>query len=602
MGFTTPSYSLTDLFDRIDRSELQIPDFQHEFSWDIDRIRSLIASILRGYPVGALLALDVRNTDTPIKYRPIHGAPDNGVAPGLLLLDGQQRVTAMYHSLHRDGLVHTVDFLGNKIRRRFYVDVRLAVAHDSLTDEAVFSVDETGMVRSHFGPDAPNGIVSREDMLEHYVIPVSWLFGEEGNDLLFDMATSTEDSALREEVKLFHNRVLRTLTAYDIPMIRLDRDTSRSGVGRIFAHANSIGQPMDVFELLTAVFAKGDSNFRLADHWAKVEEGLRKHPALDGIGRIRFLRAVSLLATSRKGSATGHRGDILNLSLDEYLHAADDLVRAFDTTAQFLAERRILGVDQVPYDGQIVPLAVIMARLNEQPGALDSQQSRDRLNQWFWSGVFGELYGAAAPTIRAARDVDQVTPWVLGQTDSTPKTINDASFKESRLFTANESSGVYRGLYALLMARGARDWRTGETFTPDNVADLQPGFYQVFPEMYCQAAGIDAALATSVLNRAPMGKRTEVVIDGGEPKRYLRRIQSKSIMEDDEFDAVLSTHELEPEYLFRSQWREFFEDRRRRLVGMIEYAMDKKVIKDLDHDEDAARDHEPADGDAETSD
>ena len=47
MGFTTPSYDLKDLFARIDRGDIQLPDFQRSYAWDEDRIRSLIVSVLR---------------------------------------------------------------------------------------------------------------------------------------------------------------------------------------------------------------------------------------------------------------------------------------------------------------------------------------------------------------------------------------------------------------------------------------------------------------------------------------------------------------------------------------------------------------------------
>ena len=42
MGFTTPSYDLKDLFARIDRGDIQLPDFQRSYAWDEDRILSLI--------------------------------------------------------------------------------------------------------------------------------------------------------------------------------------------------------------------------------------------------------------------------------------------------------------------------------------------------------------------------------------------------------------------------------------------------------------------------------------------------------------------------------------------------------------------------------
>ncbi|WP_311355677.1 GmrSD restriction endonuclease domain-containing protein [Corynebacterium riegelii] len=587
MGFTTPSYSLIDLFARAERGELQLPDFQRDYIWDVDRIRTLITSVLRGYPIGSFLALDTRNSPVRFKPRPLAGLDVGSVEPGLLLLDGQQRLTSLYHAFKREGVIPTVDYRGESIQRRFFVDVRAAVASDPMPVEAVFAVDTEGRVRSHFGPEIEGGITSREDMLRHGVIPVSLLMWKQANDLLVDMAANEE---LREPVKLFQNEVLRWLPAYDVPVIRVDRSTSRVGVGQIFAHANSAGVQMDVFELLTAMFANEDPSFVLADHWAKVERTLREHPALDEIGRIEFFRALALLITSRNGHATGHRGDILTISLQDYLTHVDEMTAVFVKAAEFLTQRCILGSDQVPYASQLVPLATILARLAEHPGVLEGEQARDRLNRWFWSGVFGELYGAHAPTIRAGLDVQEVTPWVLGETEVEPRTVADAEFRESRLLSANEDSGVYRGLFALLMARGARDWRTGKAFDEETVAELRPRFHTVFPPVYLQRMGVDVQASESVLNRTPMGRRTDVVIENNEPRRYLPRLQSKSLLDDAEFDAVIEGHEMCPQYLLASNWEAFEADRRSRFVGMIEYAMDKPVIRDITQ-EAVATDH-----------
>jgi len=584
MGFTTPSYSLTDLFARAERGELQTPDFQQTYLWDVDRTRTLLSAVLRGYPVGTLLALDTRNEPMRFRPRPLPGAPETDEQPGLLLLDGQQRLSSLYLTLQGDGRIEVLDFRGRNIFRRFYVDVRAAVASDPMPSEAIFAVDDDGVVRSHFGPDIEGGITDRQTMVDNYVVPVSALLWEEGNDLLFDMAANTDDAAVREDVKEFHRRVLRPLAAYDMPMTRLDRGTSQIGVGQIFAQANSSGVSMDVFELLTAVFALEDPGFSLAAHWDECEAALRAHPALDEIDRVRFLRGVSLLVTSTHGSARGHRGDILNLSLHDYLWASRDLLGGFIRAADFLSDRCIFSVDQVPYSHQLVPLAVILARLSWEEGCLEQTSTWDRINQWYWNGVFGELYGAHAPSIRAGSDVDQVTPWAKGDTDVVPKTVQDAFLNESRLITARADSGVYRGLFSLLMARGARDWRTGKTFTAATAAELRPGFHQVFPDGFCRVHGVKPELAQSVLNRTPLGKRTEAVIEDADPKRYLSRLQSKAIMEDEEFDAVLSTHELEPEYLFTSNWQAYFIDRRDRLVGIIEYAMNKQVVRDVNED------------------
>ena len=149
---------------------------------------------------------------------------------------------------------------------------------------------------------------------------------------------------------------------------------------------------------------------------------------------------------------------------------------------------------------------------------------------------------------------------------------------------------MYRGLFALLMARGARDWRTGKAFDEETVAELCPRFHTVFPPVYLQRMGVDAQASESVLNRTPMGRRTDVVIENNEPRRYLPRLQSKSLLDDADFDAVIEGHEMHPQYLLTSNWEAFEADRRNRFVGMIEYAMDKPVIRDL-MQEDVATDH-----------
>ncbi|MGH3903229.1 MAG: DUF262 domain-containing protein [Pseudonocardiaceae bacterium] len=37
--------------------QLQLPDFQREWKWDDDRIRSLLATLTLGYPMGVVMTL-----------------------------------------------------------------------------------------------------------------------------------------------------------------------------------------------------------------------------------------------------------------------------------------------------------------------------------------------------------------------------------------------------------------------------------------------------------------------------------------------------------------------------------------------------------------
>ena len=93
---------------------------------------------------------------------------------------------------------------------------------------------------------------------------------------------------------------------------------------------------------------------------------------------------------------------------------------------------------------------------------------------------------------------------------------------------------------------------------------------------------MDRVLEESVLNLTPMARRTEVVRAGTSPARYLARLMGKSLMDQTQFNKVLATHLLDPELLQAGEPFKFFADRRERFVKMVEEAMGKEVIHDVD--------------------
>ncbi|MDY6050067.1 MAG: DUF262 domain-containing protein [Corynebacterium sp.] len=584
MGFTTPSFDLDDLFTRIDRGDLQLPDFQRDFKWNIDAIRELLVTVLRGYPMGAFMVLATRNAPRRFASRPVAGAPVGQAEPGWLLLDGQQRLTTLYRTMQGDGFVDTVDSREKPIRRRFFVDIAGALGEDIMPDEAVFSVDEEGRVRSFFERKFDFPLTSTEAYIRAGVVPVADLLGEKAAEILLGYATHGD--AEREAVQTFTSQVLAGVANYRVPIIRIDPQTAQAGVGSIFAHANYAGLPMDVFELLTAVFANEDPTFDLQADWARTEQQLREHRVFAAIGSTEFLMSVALLVTARKGVASGHREDILRLTLAEYIPAAEEMRAAFAEAFRFITVRGMYSAEQVPYAGQLISLAVILALLGETPDAARHTGSYDRLNRWFWSGVFGELYGSHSLITRMGHDCTEVSEWVRAAMNCNgvlePATVRDATFAESRFFSLSRDSSAHKGIYTLLMARGARDWRTGEAFTEVNYEELDPGFHRVFPLQWGRANGVDPILLNSVLNLTPMGKRTEELRAGTAPSRYVLRVEGKSLLTSDEFRAVVASHLLDPDLLLSDDVYRFFQDRRERFVRMISEAMGKPVIRDVD--------------------
>jgi hypothetical protein len=100
--------------------------------------------------------------------------------------------------------------------------------------------------------------------------------------------------------------------------------------------------------------------------------------------------------------------------------------RAFQKVAVFLREQKIYWGRDVPYPSQLVPLAAILAELGDR---WQDHNVRHKVAQWFWCGVFGELYGSTVET-RFARDLVEVPAWIKG--GDLPRTMNDAFFHAER--------------------------------------------------------------------------------------------------------------------------------------------------------------------------
>jgi uncharacterized protein with ParB-like and HNH nuclease domain len=56
--FDSTKEDLKDLLAKVGDGRLQLPDFQRDYVWKDSDVRSLIASIAKGFPVGALLTLE----------------------------------------------------------------------------------------------------------------------------------------------------------------------------------------------------------------------------------------------------------------------------------------------------------------------------------------------------------------------------------------------------------------------------------------------------------------------------------------------------------------------------------------------------------------
>src|SRR5271163_947608 len=175
--FQTNPIDLDTLLNDCHRGVLQLPDFQRSWVWDEERIKSLIASVSRAFPIGALMSL---NTGGPVDFkpRPVEGAPREAkdISPQSLLLDGQQRMTSLYQVTLRGKVVETVTPKNKKVKRWFYIDIRKALDPSIDREEAIVGVPDDKIVRVDFGREEKLNLSSADQEYKCLMYPMSQVF------------------------------------------------------------------------------------------------------------------------------------------------------------------------------------------------------------------------------------------------------------------------------------------------------------------------------------------------------------------------------------------------------------------------------------------
>jgi len=620
--FKTNPFSLHDLLKDCRSGELQLPDFQRSWVWDEERIRSLIASVSRAFPVGALMTLETGG-NVDFKPRPIEGAPEaaKAVRPRSLLLDGQQRMTSLYQVTLRGQVVETITPKKKRVRRWFYIDMAKALDPAADREDAIVSVPEDKFVRADFGRQTIIDVSTPDREYAEMLFPVRHVF--DWDDWQDGFNDYWKDDDRKRVFRSFKKEILESFKEYQVPVIALDRETSKEAVCVVFEKVNTGGKPLDAFELVTAMYAA--DNYQLRRDWygeghadqgrhgrfvtayklADAEKGI-----LAEVGNTDFLQVISLFHTRDRRRAaeaagkqskelpavTGNRQALLNLPLDAYRKYQQQVEQGFLKAAKFLHLLHIFRIFDLPYQSQIIPLAAVLADIGD---AWEHEANRKKLVQWYWNGVFGELYGSAVDT-RIAKDFMEVPVWLSGGPE--PSTVSETIFRSDRLKTMRmRLSAAYKGVNALLMKSGAQDFRSGQGFGYATFFGESVDIHHIFPQAWCKAQGIDYREYDSIINKTPLAYRTNRIIGGDAPSLYLERLERGNEhtppIDTAQLDAYLRTHLIDPEHLRADAFKAFMADRQERLLALIEQAMGKNAYRG--HDDEDGTDAEQDDDEIE---
>jgi hypothetical protein len=486
--------------------------------------------------------------------------------------------------------VKTFDEKKKAIKRYYYIDIQLALEEGRL-DDAFFAVDTDRQIKSDFGRKVDLDLSTRLLECQQMMFPCREILNSDSwEESLQEYAPEHFGTYMN-----FRKLVLAGFRSYQLPIIALGKTTSKEAVCLVFEKVNTGGVSLTVFELITASFAA--EGFNLRDDWfgsnlrkvvGRVQR-LKKEPLLEPIENTDFVQAITLLHTYEKRQAdfaagkvgkaaaavSAKRVSMLALRLQDYHKWADQVEAGFKLAAKFLRKECFFAARDLPYRTQIVPLAAVLTCLKER---WLEPKIYDKLSKWFWCGVLGELYGGAVET-RVANDLEELLEWFLND-EALPRTVYEANFQANRLKTLrSRNSAAYKGLNILVLREGARDFFWKAEVQELDTEDVNLDIHHIFPQEWCRTQGIDRKVFDSIVNKTPISYKANRMIGKKAPSAYLEAIQKHKQVQigDEDMDAILSSHWIDPKSLRENDFEVFMAKRSRALLDLVEGAMGKVI-------------------------
>ncbi|EOY47927.1 hypothetical protein SLI_3214 [Streptomyces lividans 1326] len=554
--FETVPRQLSNLVTRIHGREVALPDFQRDFVWDATRTEELIQSIISEFPVGTLLLWKQGDGET-FASRSFEGAPELGdKKPSELVLDGQQRLTALYQALTGVG------------DERFYlkvdefIDVKKGYVKEFYEvnfDQAVISVP----VAASKGQAKKN-----EELLgvSHFPISNVGQFDDWLDDYVDKITDGNEEYSARFLKSLYRkmrDKYIVPLRSYGLPVLTLPETTPIEAVCTIFETLNRTGKPLGPFELLTARYFP--QNVKLRDLW---DEAQGNYKALIDfkVDPYSVLQAVSL-----KAHGSAQRSDVLKklTAADISSHWSSAVKGIAGIIDMLQSDCGLIAPKWLPYGMLLIPMGAVWGDIQKlEP--IHRADAYARLRQFFWCSVFTTNYDQGANS-QAGADYVRLKGWVADGKGVAPEAVRELPLSSSTLRSASvRRKALYCGLVCLLVTARAEDFHTAQAMTPYRVGEVQIDSHHIFPKAYLIKKGFTES-PELLLNRTLIDAETNRIIKDKAPSVYLSEMTEAYGAE--KLESVLSSHAIKsaPESgLANDRYGDFLDERLETIVQLIE--------------------------------
>ncbi len=536
---------LPEWFGRVVSRQITLPRFQRMVAWGHSEVSGLLTTVLRGLPSGAALILEVGDAEK-FPSRTMTDAPEAGGKVTEQLLDGQQRLTALWRALH------------DKFPERTYLVGFEDDPH--AVGEKLPSVYGQARWPHKDGRRYPVWVDSPRECLKRSLVPIRLLRPADISDEIKAWLTEAipADEPDRFNAYMKHHDIIQALRTkvreFNLPYLALPVTTPRDVALDVFIKMNTSSVRLSTYDIVVALVEE-ETGKSLHEHIASLTKEVPRAAAYaDPQGIV--LDAVALMQ-DRTPSQAGYQG----IDVSAMIASWDQTVAAIKGMVGFLEAESIYDGARLPSYTAIPVVAALWNHLPTQADALGN--ARHLLHKYLWRAFLTSRYEQSSAS-NALQDYRTLKAVLSGTGDITMVPIfNEETYPmpvEGRLLQADWPKGktiLGRALLALQIQCGAEDLADGQRASVATITSKEHPreYHHLFPVSLLEQADLPAEKIFRALNCALITWRTNRTISAKDPIKYLQERAENNVLGEAELRRRLDTHLIPYERLAASQYQ-----------------------------------------------
>jgi len=501
-------------FERVRSGHVRLPRFQRHEAWTHQEISALLETVIRGLPAGAALILEV-GAEEQFASRMMQGVGlEPTERPIEHLLDGQQRITALFRAFHSD------------YPDRTYYLTRVPDEEGALQETVV------GVARwARDGKRYPMWADDARSVYEKNLIPIELLRPEDVGIELFDWCETAagRGTEANRDLQIRISALRDTIRTYNVPFLALPSSTPKEVALDVFIKLNTSNVKLTPFDIIVAQLEER-TGASLHDLVADLRAGV------PDLSRYANPSDVILDVAALRENRTPSRASYFKLDLSRMYAEWDAIVDGLKFAVRTLTDERVFDAERLPTVTVLPLLAALHADL---PAALDAAgNARSLVRAYLWRAFCTNRYESSTGT-RALQDLRGLREEIAGKPRSAPildeelhplPTIDDLL----RAPWPKTASVLGRGVLAASLRAGGLDLADGESATADSV--LRREYHHLFPDSLLTGfCGLNSGRSYRALNCALITWNTNRAISAKEPLAYLRERAERATLENTRF-------------------------------------------------------------------